>query len=566
MKKLKVLFLTNIPSPYRVDFFNELGKFCDLTVTFEGRTATDRNKKWKSDTFKEFKGYFLKGIRTGSDHFLCLEIIKVLKEKWDAIIVGVYSTPTSMLAIEYMRLHHINFYLNSDGGFVKQDNKIKYMIKKHFISSAQYWLSSSDVTTNYLVHYGAIREKCFKYPFTSIKQEDIDEALSVDSKGKDYLRNKLDIEEKYVVLSVGRFSYEQEYGKGNDTLLRCAEELDKNIGIYIVGDEPTEAFVRWKEDRHLKNIHYVGFKTKQELMDYYAAADIFVLMTKADVRGLVINEAMMFGLPIITTDMCIAGGELVTNDVNGFIIPVGDNNKLKEKIELLISDKDKIGKFGKTSREIILRNSVENMTKTRLSLWEVRNYIRSLYKRILNIEYKNCCLYVGQMIYRKGIDILLEVAKSFDGNTGFVLVGGAPTEDYLRTTNDNKLTNVKFIDFLGKQDINMYYKAADIFVFPTREDVWGLVVNEAMSFGLPIITTMNCGAGLELIEPGKNGYLINTGSVDLLIRFINLTICDSYFKEHAIVLNQQKIRNYTIEKMALNHIKIIEKCNRSTIK
>ena len=72
MKKLKVLFLTNIPSPYRVDFFNELGKFCDLTVTFEGRTATDRNKKWKSDTFKEFKGYFLKGIRTGSDHFLCL--------------------------------------------------------------------------------------------------------------------------------------------------------------------------------------------------------------------------------------------------------------------------------------------------------------------------------------------------------------------------------------------------------------------------------------------------------------------------------------------------------------
>ena len=45
---MKVLFMANIPSPYRVDFFNELGKYCDLTVTFEGRTATDRDEKWRA--------------------------------------------------------------------------------------------------------------------------------------------------------------------------------------------------------------------------------------------------------------------------------------------------------------------------------------------------------------------------------------------------------------------------------------------------------------------------------------------------------------------------------------
>ena len=45
---MKVLFMANIPSPYRVDFFNELGKYCDLTVTFEGRTATDRYE-WYQD-------------------------------------------------------------------------------------------------------------------------------------------------------------------------------------------------------------------------------------------------------------------------------------------------------------------------------------------------------------------------------------------------------------------------------------------------------------------------------------------------------------------------------------
>ena len=61
---MKVLFMANIPSPYRVDFFNELGKYCDLTVTFEGETATDRDKKWKAAEYKNFKAHFMKGFRT----------------------------------------------------------------------------------------------------------------------------------------------------------------------------------------------------------------------------------------------------------------------------------------------------------------------------------------------------------------------------------------------------------------------------------------------------------------------------------------------------------------------
>ena len=50
--------------------------------------------------------------------------------------------------------------------------------------------------------------------------------------------------------------------------------------------------------------------------------------------------------------------------------------------------------------------------------------------------------------------------------------------------------------------------ASDLFVLPTREDIWGLVINEAMSFGLPIITTRKCIAGTELITDGENGYLL----------------------------------------------------------
>lgn len=188
----------------------------------------------------------------------------------------------------------------------------------------------------------------------------------------------------------------------------------------------------------------------------------------------------------------------------------------------------------------------------------VRSYIRSLYKEILNIEYKNCCLYVGQMIHRKGIDILLESANNFDKNTGLIMVGGTPTVEYFKTIKDSNLTNIKFINFLVKQEINLYYKAADIFVLPTREDIWGLVINEKMAFGLPIITTNKCIAGLELISDYENGFIIPADNVDELNRKIKFFIENPEKICSFSMKNLEKMSVYTIENMALKHLEILK--------
>lgn len=58
---MRVLFLTNIPSPYRIDFFNELGKLCELTVLFEREDATNREANWLKNEIQYFKGVFLSG-------------------------------------------------------------------------------------------------------------------------------------------------------------------------------------------------------------------------------------------------------------------------------------------------------------------------------------------------------------------------------------------------------------------------------------------------------------------------------------------------------------------------
>jgi len=56
---MKILWLTNVPSPYRVDFFNELGKKCELTVLFEKRTSDERDRSWENYEFLNFTGVFL---------------------------------------------------------------------------------------------------------------------------------------------------------------------------------------------------------------------------------------------------------------------------------------------------------------------------------------------------------------------------------------------------------------------------------------------------------------------------------------------------------------------------
>lgn len=119
---MKVFYLTNIRSPYRVDFFNELGKYCDLTVLFERPDAKNRKKEWLRLDSSNYKALILRGIAFGSESSISIEVLKYLKrDEYDIFIIGGYSTLTAMIAIEYLNIKKIPFVLNADGGFIKRE-------------------------------------------------------------------------------------------------------------------------------------------------------------------------------------------------------------------------------------------------------------------------------------------------------------------------------------------------------------------------------------------------------------------------------------------------------------
>lgn len=360
---MKVLFTTNTPSSYRVDFFNELGKKCELTVLFETQHDKSRDKKWSSHNYKNFKAVFLKGIKKGEADAICLDVIKYINSSYDAIIIGAYHTPTARIAIEYMRIKHIPFIISSDGGFIKSENQFKYLIKKHYIGSASAWLSTGNATTEYLCHYGADKNKVWQYPFTSVLEKDV-LAEPIRAEDKQKLRAELGIKEEKIFISVGQFIHR----KGFDILINAAKDMERSYGFYIIGGTPTPDYLKLIEENNLSNVHFLSFMDKKSLGKYYMAADIFVLPTREDIWGLVVNEAMCYGLPVITTDRCVAGLEMVEKNQNGLIILVDSVKELRNAmLKLVTCDLEKMSQHALNTAK---KYTIENMAGAHVKFLE----------------------------------------------------------------------------------------------------------------------------------------------------------------------------------------------------
>ena len=359
-RNTKVLFITNIPSPYRVDFFNELGKRCALTVLFERNASSERDERWKSNTFVNFKGIMLRGRKIDVDKSISFDVIHYLsKKKFDEIVVANAATPTGMIAIQYMKTMRIPYWIEGDGGFVSAENILKKTIKQHFIGGAKGYFSTSEMHDAYYKKYTSNHAHIIRYPFSSIKEDDIFQ-LPASDKEKRELREKLGMIESKIVISVGQMIYR----KGFDILFEAMKNISSDVGLYIIGGKPTKEYTRFIEENQMGNLHIVDFKEREQLVLFYRASDLFVLPTREDVWGLVVNEAMAAGLPIITTLKCGAGLELVKEGSNGFLVPAEAPDVLTERINAILCDMELQFAMANASLEIIHSYTIEKMADT----------------------------------------------------------------------------------------------------------------------------------------------------------------------------------------------------------
>ena len=319
----RILYLTNIEVPYRVRFFNELAKYCNLTVLYETQTVEKRNEEWARSEECRFRVKYLQEKKIGSVRMDASGILREISSDYDAIVIGCYNDPVQMLAHLFMRMWKIPYFINLDGEPFLSGTGLKTLGKRFFLAGAVGYLTAGEESAESLkrVCPNAVIQP---YYFSSLTEEEIEKHRSLGAS-----------ERNNTVLVVGQY---YDY-KGMDVALEAAM-LDPTIQYKFVGMGSRTALFE-KEHEIPDNVEIIPFLQKQDLEREYRSCGVLVLPSRQECWGLVINEAASFGMPIVSTWGSGAAVEFLANDYPQFLAKPGDPKNLLQCIHRLWEMKDK---------------------------------------------------------------------------------------------------------------------------------------------------------------------------------------------------------------------------------
>jgi glycosyltransferase involved in cell wall biosynthesis len=170
-------------------------------------------------------------------------------------------------------------------------------------------------------------------------------------------------------------------------------------------------------------------------------------------------------------------------------------------------------------------------------------------------------LYVGRLSEEKNIDLLINAFSRLPENCLLTIVGDGPDKKRLEEVSHN-LNLTERVFFAGSTSwvgVVKYYATVNVFVLPSLSEPWGLVVNEAMLCGLPVVISSHCGASGDLVHEGLNGFTFNPTSVDelevCLMKFVDNPSLHSKMGDESLNI----IKDFTPNQSALQMLSGFQK-------
>ena len=162
------------------------------------------------------------------------------------------------------------------------------------------------------------------------------------------------------------------------------------------------------------------------------------------------------------------------------------------------------------------------------------------YPASFNTERPLRCLFLGTLTLRKGIHIVLEVARQLEGYpVQFILIGNSELQiDFSR------YKNVSYKGVVSREETNRHYQQADVFLFPTLSDGFGLTQLEAMSWKLPVIASKYCG---KVVIDKLNGFVLQKNTADEVV-----SVLDHCLQQPSLL---QSLSEHSFETAKLHNIK-----------
>ncbi len=335
---MRLVVLTNIVPPYRVPVFNaladELGD--DFSVLCLARTEANRDWTLRRDAFRFrydiLPALHLRGRRPDRTvHLTGTLALKLAQLRPDVLVVGGFDQPPFLEALALAPWLRYRPVLWSGGHLESARGGRVLVIKRWAVRRAKAFLTYGTAATDYLLSLGAPAERIV----TSRNAVDVSafhrEGHEVEAAA---LRQRLEVGDRPVALYVGQLIAR----KGVDTLIEAVARVPE-LQLVLVGAGPDRKALEEKAAALLPGrTHFAGSVPYAELPSWYAAADLLVMPSRLEVWGLVLNEAMAAGLPVISSQTAGATRDLVTDGINGFAVDPDDVAAMADRLGRLAHD------------------------------------------------------------------------------------------------------------------------------------------------------------------------------------------------------------------------------------
>lgn len=343
-EKLTVLFGDDLS--LRPVFYEHLAK----EVTFDHNLRLDKFdykivKNYSKDSRKGFFSRINPGI-----------FWELVNGRHDILIIHGYETFSAWLSLFFAKLLFRKTIFRGEavlegtpytGAFVQRIKGYILPVFFFFIDAVMY---SCQGNKRYFEHFGMKKEKMFPLPCAVNNDFYINKEKELTGK-EGQIRQELGLDESHVViLFAARFTAR----KRPLDLIEAIRRIDnENITVIFAGDGPEKENMEKAAAAAEISAVFTGFVGPDRLSELCMVSDLCVVISSKDPSPKAMNEAMVFSLPIIVTDVVGTAYDLVRDGENGFIVNVGDIDEIACKIETLCGSPSLRAEMGAASRRIV---------------------------------------------------------------------------------------------------------------------------------------------------------------------------------------------------------------------
>jgi glycosyltransferase involved in cell wall biosynthesis len=356
----KLVLITEIIAPYRIPVFNELAKRpeVDLHVIFLSETdpilrqwqVYKQEIKFHYDVLPSWRQRF-------GRHSLLLNrgIRSILRRlKPDVMIAGGYNYPACWSAAYWAQANQVPFLLWTES--TAHDHRHNYLLvewmKKRFLDLCAAFLVPGQSSLNYLKQLGVSENRISSAP-NAVDTALFSNFAEAARRNSSAVHARYHLPAKYF-LFVGRLIKEKGVFDLLDAYSPFDPEIRRNIGLVFVGDgSARQSLIEQAAQIKPGTIQVLGFLPREELAQIYGLAEAFIFPTHSDPWGLVVNEAMACGLPVVATGAAGCVLDLLVNEENGFVVEPHDPAALAAAMKNLAANPERRSQMARNSRQRI---------------------------------------------------------------------------------------------------------------------------------------------------------------------------------------------------------------------